>query len=61
MRSGEGRPARIVVVVGLVGCLVLVFALPLSSVLAGALVLAIGAAFYLLRAAQTPADRVDNQ
>ncbi|WP_411088181.1 APC family permease [Streptomyces sp. 061-3] len=48
---GEGRPARIVVVTGLAGCLVLALALPLSSVLADALVLALGAAAYGVRRA----------
>ncbi|MFI8392872.1 APC family permease [Streptomyces sp. NPDC085540] len=47
----EGRPARIIPVVGLAGCLVLVlaFALPPSSVISGAVVLAAGAAAYGVR------------
>ncbi|WP_371640308.1 APC family permease [Streptomyces virginiae] len=45
----EGRPARIIPVVGLAGCLVLAFALPASSVLSGAAVLAAGAAAYAVR------------
>ncbi|WP_428814697.1 APC family permease [Streptomyces albus subsp. chlorinus] len=45
----EGRPPRLVPVVGLAGCLALAFALPLSSVAAGAAVLAVGAAVYALR------------
>jgi APA family basic amino acid/polyamine antiporter len=42
----EGRPARIVPVLGTAGCLVLAFALPLGSVLMGAAVIATGAAAY---------------
>ncbi|WP_433226784.1 APC family permease [Microtetraspora malaysiensis] len=40
---------RVVPVLGLAGCLILAFALPLSSVVAGAVVLAVGAAAYGLR------------
>ncbi|MEU3437913.1 amino acid permease, partial [Streptomyces sp. NPDC006863] len=47
----EGRPARIIPVTGLAGCLVLAFALPLPSVLTGAAVLLIGAAAYGIRRA----------
>ncbi|MCC2274378.1 APC family permease [Streptomyces sp. ET3-23] len=46
----EGRPARVVPVAGLVGCLVLAFALPVSSVIWGAVVLAVGVAAYGVRA-----------
>ncbi len=49
----EGRPPRAVPVVGLAGCLVLAFALPLSSVVSGAAVLAVGAVVYALRRAAT--------
>ncbi|MFH9723682.1 APC family permease [Streptomyces sp. NPDC017254] len=49
----EGRPARIIPVVGLAGCLVLAFALPASSVISGAAVLAAGAAAYGVRRAVT--------
>ncbi|MGW7059760.1 APC family permease [Streptomyces sp. NPDC054904] len=49
----EGRPARIIPVVGLAGCLVLAFALPASSVISGATVLAAGAAAYGIRRAVT--------
>ncbi len=45
----EGRPARIIPVVGLVGLLVLAFALPAPSVMSGAAVLAAGAAAYGVR------------
>ena len=51
LTPAEGRPARIVPVVGLAGCLILAFALPLSSVITGAAVLALGAAAYGLRRA----------
>ncbi|QHY93593.1 putative amino acid permease YhdG [Streptomyces sp. S4.7] len=57
LRPLEGRPARIIPVIGFAGCLVLAFALPLSSVVAGATVLAVGAAAYGVRrsvAARTP-------
>ncbi|KAB2349995.1 APC family permease [Actinomadura rudentiformis] len=45
----EGRPIRLIPAVGLVGCLALAFALPLSAVLTGAAVLAAGAAWYTAR------------
>ncbi|MEU7913670.1 APC family permease [Microbispora bryophytorum] len=45
----EGRPPRAVPAIGLAGCLVLAFSLPLSSVVSGAAVLAAGAAVYALR------------
>ncbi|MBQ1113106.1 APC family permease [Streptomyces sp. C3-3] len=47
----EGRPARAIPVLGLAGCLVLAFALPMSSVIWGASVLALGAAAYGVRRA----------
>ncbi|MFD7773363.1 APC family permease [Streptomyces sp. NPDC059753] len=47
----EGRPARIIPVLVLAGCLVLAFALPPSSVITGAAVLAVGAAAYGIRRA----------
>jgi APA family basic amino acid/polyamine antiporter len=53
LTRAEGRPARPIPAVGLAGCLVLAFALPLSSVIAGAAVLAAGAAAYGLRRAIT--------
>ncbi|MFF2545264.1 APC family permease [Kitasatospora sp. NPDC058063] len=49
LTPAEGRPARIVPVVGAAGCVVLAFALPLASVLSGAAVIAAGAAAYGLR------------
>jgi APA family basic amino acid/polyamine antiporter len=45
----DRRPPRIVPALGLTGCMVLAFALPLSSVIAGAGVLAVGAMAYGLR------------
>ncbi|MFF5144012.1 APC family permease [Streptomyces sp. NPDC013157] len=41
--------ARVVPVVGLLGCVILAFALPVTSVAAGAAVLAVGAAAYAVR------------
>lgn len=49
LTPAEGRPHRLVPVIGLAGCLVLAFALPLSAVLSGAAVLALGAAAYGIR------------
>ncbi|MGW7519893.1 APC family permease [Streptomyces sp. NPDC054796] len=48
----EGRPLRLVPLTGLAGCAALAFALPLSSVVSGAAVLAAGAAVYGVRAAR---------
>lgn len=48
LRPDEGRPPRAIPVVGLVGCVVLACALPLSSVLSGVAVLGIGAAAYAI-------------
>jgi APA family basic amino acid/polyamine antiporter len=50
----EGRPARIVPIVGTAGCLILAFALPLGSVVWGSAVIALGAAVYALRRATVP-------
>ncbi len=47
----DGRPARVIPAVGLAGCLALAFALPASSVIWGAAVLALGAAAYGVRRA----------
>ncbi|MEU7241539.1 APC family permease [Streptomyces sparsogenes] len=49
----EGRPNRLIPAVGLAGCLALAFALPLSSVVSGAAVLACGAAAYGVRRSVT--------
>lgn len=51
LRPQEGRPARIIPVVGLADRLLLAFALPLSSVLSGATALAVGASAYGVRRA----------
>ncbi|MFK0292484.1 APC family permease [Streptomyces sp. NPDC090442] len=50
---GEGRPPRPVPVLGATGCLALACALPLTSVLPGITVLAVGAAAYATRKAIT--------
>lgn len=46
---GEGRPHRAIPVIGLLGCVVLAFAMPSWSVLSGVLVLGVGVAAYLIR------------
>ena len=45
----EGRPCRAIPIIGLIGCVGLAFAMPLSSVLAGLTVLSIGVAAYAIR------------
>jgi APA family basic amino acid/polyamine antiporter len=45
----ERRPPRLVLIVGLLGCLVLALSLPLTSVVTGAAVLATGALAYVVR------------
>ncbi len=45
----ERRPPRAIPAIGLIGCLVLAAALPISSVLAGLGVLIVGALLYLIR------------
>ncbi|MEO6795256.1 MAG: amino acid permease [Mycobacterium sp.] len=49
LRPDQGRPPRIVPITGLLGCIVIAFALPLPSILSGAAVLAVGAAVYGIR------------
>jgi amino acid transporter len=49
LRPDEGRPHRMIPLIGLVGCLVLAFAMPLSSVLSGVTLLGIGVAAYAIR------------
>ncbi|NUR31993.1 MAG: APC family permease [Catenulispora sp.] len=49
LTPAEGRPHRLIPVLGLAGCLVLAFALPPASVVSGAAVLAVGAAAYGIR------------
>lgn len=50
----EGRPHRAIAVTGLLGCVVLAFAMPMWSVLSGVVVLGLGAAAYLIRRVVTP-------
>lgn len=45
----EGRPRRAIPIIGLIGCVALAFAMPLSSVLSGLTVLSIGIAAYAIR------------
>jgi basic amino acid/polyamine antiporter, APA family len=45
----ENRPARWIPILGLAGCIVLAITLPLTSVLAGAGVLIIGAVIWVIR------------
>jgi amino acid transporter len=45
----EGRPHPTIPLTGLVGCVLLAFAMPLSSVLSGLAVLAVGVAAYAIR------------
>ncbi|MGP3984800.1 APC family permease [Streptomyces sp. KR80] len=49
LTPAEGRPPRLIPAAGLIGCLVLAFALPLTSVISGAAVLAVGTAAYGVR------------
>lgn len=49
LTAAEGRPPRIIPIVGLVGCIVIAFALPLASIVSGLGVLAAGAAAYTIR------------
>ncbi|WOX15166.1 APC family permease [Streptomyces sp. N50] len=49
----EGRPNRLVPVIGLAGCAALAFALPASTVVSGGAVLVLGAGFYGLRRVTT--------
>lgn len=49
LRPSEGRPRRLIPVVGVTGCLVLAFSLPAQSVVTGALVVALGALVYAVR------------
>ena len=53
----EGRPALALPVLGIAGCLVLAFALPLTSVISGSAVLLAGAAIYGVRVLATKRGR----
>lgn len=55
LTAAEGRPVRAIPIVGLLGCLVLAFTLPLTSVLTGGAVVALGAAIYAVRRSVTRA------
>ncbi|ORA58258.1 APC family permease [Mycobacteroides franklinii] len=57
LSPAEGRPPRIVPVLGLIGCVVIALALPPSSVLSGVAVLAVGIAVYALRRISDPGMR----
>lgn len=57
LSPAEGRPPRIVPVLGLVGCVVIALALPPSSVLSGVAVLTVGIAIYALRRLSGPGMR----
>jgi APA family basic amino acid/polyamine antiporter len=49
LRDNEGRPPRIVPIVGLIGCMVLAVSVPVQSIVAGMLVSAIGIVYYVIR------------
>ena len=49
LRDDEGRPPRAVPVVGILGCVLLAFALPATSVIAGTGILALGALLFWAR------------
>jgi basic amino acid/polyamine antiporter, APA family len=49
LTAAENRPARWIPILGLAGCITLAITLPLTSVLAGAGVLIIGAVVWLIR------------
>lgn len=53
LTPAEGRPNRLVPVLGMAGCAALAFALPLTTVISGTAVLTLGAAIYGLRKGAT--------
>jgi basic amino acid/polyamine antiporter, APA family len=53
LRDDEGRPPRAVPTVGLLGCLVLAFFMPIRSVEAGVIVTLLGVVYYVTRIALT--------
>lgn len=60
LTKAEGRRTRVVPVIGVVGCVLLAFSLPIHSVATGVVVLLLGAVIYRLRRrhfASTPARR----
>ncbi len=58
LRPGEGRPPRLIPLVGVSGCVLLAFSLPPSAVLAGIAVLGAGTAVYALQRLTTRPARV---
>ncbi|MGV0749002.1 APC family permease [Mycolicibacter minnesotensis] len=46
LSAAEGRPPRLIPITGLVGCIVVAFALPVTSVLAGLVMFGVGIAAY---------------
>jgi APA family basic amino acid/polyamine antiporter len=56
----EGRPPRIVPVVGLIGCLVLAVFMPTPSIVAGVLVSVFGIVYYVTRRGLECASRPTN-
>jgi APA family basic amino acid/polyamine antiporter len=48
LRADEGRPPRAIPIIGLIGCLAVACALPLSSVITGAAVIGLGMIVYLI-------------
>jgi APA family basic amino acid/polyamine antiporter len=46
LSAAEGRPPRLIPITGLVGCIVVAFALPVTSVLAGLVMFGVGVAAY---------------
>ncbi|WP_409435498.1 APC family permease [Mycobacterium sp. SMC-14] len=46
LTPAEGRPPSLIPIIGMLGCIVVAFALPLTSVLAGLVVFAVGVAAY---------------
>lgn len=57
LSPAEGRPPRIIPALGLIGCVVIALALPLSSVITGTAVLAIGILIYAARRLSAPGTR----
>ncbi|TDZ79987.1 putative amino acid permease YhdG [Mycobacteroides salmoniphilum] len=57
LSPAEGRPPRIVPALGLIGCVVIALALPLSSVVTGTAVLAVGVLIYAARRLSAPGTR----
>lgn len=53
LRPDEDRPARLIPIVGFLGCALLAFTLPLMSVLSGAAVIGIGVVAYTLHRADS--------